>query len=143
MPRPKVMMRLWSVLAQLGVRRIVLTNGWRVEKSYFSSHATENAKYLPELQEGLEQVVFCMLGGWVDYEVQMFKDHGFIQVTLGRRILTTEVAVVLDLKKKTCKDFTTYADAKAWFDKYFPQYGDVAGLDGDKDGKPCEKLLKK
>lgn len=50
---------------------------------------------------------------------------------------------VLDLKKKTCKDFTTYADAKAFFDKYFPQYGDVAGLDGDKDGKPCEKLLKK
>ena len=32
---------------------------------------------------------------------------------------------------------------QAWFDKYFPQYGDVAGLDGDKDGKPCEKLLKK
>ena len=33
--------------------------------------------------------------------------------------------------------------SQAWFDKYFPQYGDVAGLDGDKDGKPCEKLLKK
>ena len=32
---------------------------------------------------------------------------------------------------------------QAWFDKYFPQYGDIAGLDGDKDGKPCEKLLKK
>ena len=25
------MMRLWSVLAQLGLRRIVLTNAWRVE----------------------------------------------------------------------------------------------------------------
>lgn len=31
---------------------------------------------------------------------------------------------------------------QAWFDKYFPEYGDFASLDGDKDGKPCEKLLK-
>lgn len=44
---------------------------------------------------------------------------------------------------KNCKDFSTYADAKAWFDKYFPFYGDVAKLDGDGDGKPCEGLLKK
>lgn len=50
---------------------------------------------------------------------------------------------VKDLKKRSCKDFISYEDAKAWFDKYFPQYGDIAGLDGDKDGKPCEKLLKK
>lgn len=44
MPRPKVMMRLWSVLAQLGLRRVVLCNAWRVEKSYFSSQATEPKK---------------------------------------------------------------------------------------------------
>lgn len=37
----------------------------------------------------------------------------------------------------------SYVSPQAWFDKYFPQYGDIAGLDGDKDGKPCEKLLKK
>ncbi|CAE7851234.1 nucI [Symbiodinium necroappetens] len=49
MPRPKVMMRLWSVLAQLGLRRIVLTNAWRVEKPYFSSQATDPSKYTPEL----------------------------------------------------------------------------------------------
>ncbi|CAE7196151.1 nucI [Symbiodinium sp. CCMP2592] len=47
-----------------------------------------------------------------------------------------------ELKRTTCRDFSTYQEAKAWFDKYFPQYGDVAGLDGDKDGKPCEKLLR-
>ncbi|CAK9062580.1 unnamed protein product [Durusdinium trenchii] len=47
-----------------------------------------------------------------------------------------------DIKKKTCKDFASYEEAKAWFDQYFPQYGDFAGLDGDKDGKPCERLLK-
>lgn len=30
-----------SSKAQLGLRRIVLTNAWRVEKAYFSSHSTE------------------------------------------------------------------------------------------------------
>ena len=41
---------------------------------------------------------------------------------------------------KNCGDFSTYAEAKAWFDTYFPSYGDVAGLDGDSDGEPCESL---
>ena len=41
---------------------------------------------------------------------------------------------------KNCKDFETYRDARAWYDKYFPLYGDVARLDGDNDGIPCENL---
>jgi len=41
---------------------------------------------------------------------------------------------------KNCSDFSTYPAAKAWFDTYFPYYGDVARLDGDNDGKPCESL---
>ena len=36
--------------------------------------------------------------------------------------------------------FSTYAEAKAWFDTYFPYYGYVAKLDGDGDGEPCESL---
>ncbi|CAE7221324.1 nucI [Symbiodinium pilosum] len=158
MPRPKVMMRLWSVLSQLGLRRVVLTNAWRVEKPYFSSQATDPSKYTPELLEGLEQAVCTTLpevqielrlkpfiedsletlfpaprflrllchpgdagvpiseaicraqaqsappqavllavgpeGGWVDYEVELFRKHGFTQVSLGSRILTTDVALV-------------------------------------------------
>lgn len=156
MPRPKVMMRLWSVLAQLGLRRIVLTNAWRVEKAYFSSHSTEPKRYIPELLEGLEQAVCTTLpevriemrlkpfiedqvdvlfpkdrylrlfchpgsaglrlrdavaagcpgppravvlavgpeGGWVDYEAQLFREHGFVQVSLGRRIYTTDCAII-------------------------------------------------
>jgi len=61
MPRPKVMMRLWAVLAQLGVRRVVLINAYRVEKAYFSSQAVDRAKYLPELLDGLEQAVCTRL----------------------------------------------------------------------------------
>ena len=42
---------------------------------------------------------------------------------------------------KNCRDFASYEDAKKYYDLYFPQFGDVAKLDGDGDGKPCEKLL--
>lgn len=42
---------------------------------------------------------------------------------------------------KNCGDFATYQEAKAWFDFYFPYYGDIANLDGsDNDGLPCESL---
>ena len=41
---------------------------------------------------------------------------------------------------KNCSDFSTYTDAKAWFDTYFPHYGDIAGLDNNGDGEPCESL---
>ncbi|GEM_PF-1825947 len=41
---------------------------------------------------------------------------------------------------KNCSDFDTYQEAKAWFDYYYPHYGDVAFLDSDGDGEPCESL---
>ena len=43
---------------------------------------------------------------------------------------------------KDCADFDSYDAAKAWFDRYYPAYGDVAKLDGDGDLKPCEALIK-
>lgn len=41
---------------------------------------------------------------------------------------------------KNCSDFATYGEAKEWFDRYFEAFGDVARLDGDNDGEPCESL---
>ncbi|MDP6976440.1 MAG: excalibur calcium-binding domain-containing protein [Acidimicrobiales bacterium] len=41
---------------------------------------------------------------------------------------------------RNCSDFADYDEAKAWFDTYFPHYGDVARLDNDGDGEPCESL---
>ena len=41
---------------------------------------------------------------------------------------------------KNCGDFSTYAEAKSWFDTYSPYYGDVARLDQDGDLIPCESL---
>lgn len=42
---------------------------------------------------------------------------------------------------KNCSDFNSYSEAKAWFDLYYPLYGDVARLDRDADGQPCESLV--
>ena len=40
-----------------------------------------------------------------------------------------------------CSDFATQAAAQAFYDRYFPYYGDVARLDGsDDDGRACESL---
>jgi hypothetical protein len=41
---------------------------------------------------------------------------------------------------KNCGDFANYSEAKAWFDIYYEYYGDIANLDGDNDGEPCESL---
>ena len=55
LPRPKVMRRLWSQLAALGVGRIILSNAARVERQYFDTHVLESSTYLPLLKEGLQQ----------------------------------------------------------------------------------------
>jgi hypothetical protein len=41
---------------------------------------------------------------------------------------------------KNCSDFANYKDAKAWFDKYYELYGDVAKLDKNNNLIPCEAL---
>lgn len=41
---------------------------------------------------------------------------------------------------KNCSDFSAWPAAQAWFETYLPLYGDVARLDADHDGIPCESL---
>jgi hypothetical protein len=41
---------------------------------------------------------------------------------------------------KNCSDFATQAAAQAWFDTYYPYYGDVAKLDADNNRIACESL---
>ncbi|KAL0033224.1 hypothetical protein WJX79_010422 [Trebouxia sp. C0005] len=55
MPRPKVMKRLWSTLACLGVTRVYITGAEKVEKVYFASHALKPESFYPELIHGAEQ----------------------------------------------------------------------------------------
>ncbi|MFO0685712.1 MAG: RsmE family RNA methyltransferase [Sandaracinus sp.] len=55
LPRPKVLARLLSPIAQLGVRRLILTGAWKVERFYFDAHVLSPEHHLPELLEGLAQ----------------------------------------------------------------------------------------
>ncbi len=150
LPRPKVMKRLWAPLASLGVRRILLANAARVEKSYFATHWLAPSTYRPLLIEGLEQsgdtrlpevTIFRRFrplvedeitaryagavllaadpcaerrvmdiaplprdrpvlaavgpeGGWTAFERDRLAAAGFLTVTLGRRVLRSDVAAM-------------------------------------------------
>ena len=63
-----------------------------------------------------------------------------VPATTTTTVATTTTLVPNPGNTKNCSDFSTYVEAKTWFDTYFPYYGDVAGLDGDGDGEPCESL---
>lgn len=41
---------------------------------------------------------------------------------------------------RDCGEFSTWAAAQAFFDTYYPHYGDVSGLDADGDRIACESL---
>jgi 16S rRNA (uracil1498-N3)-methyltransferase len=55
MPRPKVMNRLWPVLAALGVGRVLISNAWKTERNYFDTHVLEPDHVRAGLIEGLQQ----------------------------------------------------------------------------------------
>lgn len=56
LPRPKVLARLLSPLAQLGVRRLYLSGAWKVERFYFDAHVLDPKELRTHLLEGLAQV---------------------------------------------------------------------------------------
>src|SRR5215470_5608874 len=41
---------------------------------------------------------------------------------------------------RNCSDFTSYNAAWVWYETYKPSFGDVAHLDSDGNGYPCEGL---
>lgn len=55
LPRPKTLRRLLPAVASLGVKRIVLVNAAKVDKSYFSSPLLTPQQANAALREGLEQ----------------------------------------------------------------------------------------
>jgi RsmE family RNA methyltransferase len=56
-PRPRVLGRLWSVLAQLGVAQVVVVNAHKVDKQYWHSQRSclKEKLRLPLMLEGLQQ----------------------------------------------------------------------------------------
>ncbi len=55
LPRPKVLNRVIAGAASLGIKRIVLLNAWRVEKSYWSSPRLSDENLRTQSILGLEQ----------------------------------------------------------------------------------------
>lgn len=55
LPRPKVLRRVLQCVAAMGVKRLVLFNTWRVEKSFWNSPVLADAAIRTELILGLEQ----------------------------------------------------------------------------------------
>lgn len=55
MPRPKILKKVLAAVASLGVKRLVLLNSCRVEKSYFDSPLLAEEKLREHLLLGLEQ----------------------------------------------------------------------------------------
>jgi endonuclease YncB( thermonuclease family) len=73
-------------------------------------------------------------------ETQFFPDGGkqvlrARQVDAGKRETPVNPG-----DSKSCSDFGTYEEALQWYEYYKPWYGDVAKLDSNGDGVPCNGL---
>lgn len=151
MPRPKILRRVLYMTSALGVRKIILINSRRVEKSFWQSPALDAMIIRRQLLRGLEQSrdtvkpevllrplfkpfvedempdimkntlplvahptapetfpcsVGCPVtlavgpeGGFIPYEIDMFRALGFRVVQAGERILPVEAAVPFLISK--------------------------------------------
>jgi RsmE family RNA methyltransferase len=85
LPRPKVLARLLSPIAQLGVDRLMLIGAWKVERFYFDAHILDPREHEPKLVEGLAQAkdtqlpavtIHRSLAYFLDHELDAFAIDG-------------------------------------------------------------------
>jgi len=61
LPRPKVFQRVLLTATTLGIKKIIIMNSWRVDKSYWGSPALTSVQVKEQLISGLEQAGDTML----------------------------------------------------------------------------------
>jgi RsmE family RNA methyltransferase len=88
LPRPKVVRRLLTDIASLGVASIHLTNAWRVERSYFASPSLTPGAIDTALRRGLEQARATRLPRvHVHRRLMAFLEEVLPSMPPGRRLL--------------------------------------------------------
>jgi len=88
LPRPKVVRRLLTDIASLGVGTLHLTNAWRVERAYFASPALAPESIDAALRRGLEQARATHRPRVVvHHRLMAFLDDTLPDLTLGARLL--------------------------------------------------------
>jgi 16S rRNA (uracil1498-N3)-methyltransferase len=88
LPRPKVLNRVIASAASMGIKRIILINAWRVEKSYWSSPRLEPDNLRLQSILGLEQARDTVLPAIALHRFfRRFVEEELTEVAAGTRAL--------------------------------------------------------
>lgn len=97
-PRPKVLRRVIQSACTMGVKRIILINAYRVEKSFWQSPVLTEEKLHEQLVLGLEQACDTIMP-----EIEMFKlFKPFVEDVLPSMIEGTNPLVAHPYTKDSC-----------------------------------------
>jgi RsmE family RNA methyltransferase len=77
----------------LGIKKIFITGGYRVEKSFWTSPFLTKEKPCPSSIKSPFTLAIGPEGGFIQYEVELFKKQGFQCISYGERVLRVEYAV--------------------------------------------------
>ncbi len=98
LPRPRVLKRILSVVSSLGVKKIILINSFRVEKSFWLSPLLHDEHYRQYLIAGLEQARDTVLSEVLTR--QFFKP--FVEDELPDIVKDTTAIVAHPTSKELC-----------------------------------------
>ena len=121
----------------------LVREGFAVQKSYGRNHNYD--RLLREYQKEAQQARRGLWGKCSDPSAATVQRNvppspSSLPITTSSSSKRPLITVANPGDSKNCRDFADYRVAKDWYDMYFSLYGDVARLDGDGDGIPCEAL---
>ena len=119
-------------------------NGKLVEEGFARARSYKpNTRYDPLLKEYQSEAKRLGRGLWGACDAPGSSQPKAVASAKPRTPRAEKTTLKNPGDSKNCADFGSYDEAKMWYDTYKPMYGDVAKLDADGDGIPCESLLSK